>query len=98
MSVETVRGSLEIDLTNIAEFDSCIDRAITGSSCDLVIDLSETVYVDSAGVASIITAYKRIHAEDRCLTLVLGAKVEALFSMLCLDKLPGMCVSCERKQ
>lgn len=57
-----VRG--ELDLFTAPELRARIGRAIDGGVRKLVVDLSETEFVDSTGLGVLLSALKRIRSHD----------------------------------
>lgn len=77
MSVETIEGKWpvvkaggEIDLSNIDEFRSAIDATIAQSPRGCIVDLRDIVYIDSAGVAVVISAYRRMSKAGGAMAVV----------------------------
>lgn len=102
MSVETIDGAWpivkaagEIDLSNIDEVRSAIDSAIERSPQGFVIDLSDVVYVDSAGVAVVISAYRRTVKVGGMLAVVrpVSSGVRRVLDLIGLRMLPGILVT-----
>lgn len=90
-----VRATGEIDLSNIAEFDKALSEVATNAPKGFVIDLSDTTYIDSAGVQAIFGVYAKIREADGCLALVIGnIKIKAVLEAVHLEQIPGMSV-CE---
>ncbi len=63
MEVQLVSGdptvvhvSGEIDFSNVGRLRNVVDEALRRSQRGFVLDLSQTSYVDSAGVAAIVAA------------------------------------------
>lgn len=77
MSVDTIQGQWpsvkivgEIDLANVDDLRAGIENVFNRSPAGFVIDLKDTVYIDSAGVAVIISAYRRISKTGGMLAIV----------------------------
>lgn len=102
MSVETIEGAWpqvkaggEIDLSNIDELRSAIDAAIKHSPKAFVIDLSDIVYIDSAGVAVVISAYRRVNKVGGVLGIVrpVSEGVRRVLDLIGLHMLPDIVVA-----
>jgi len=102
MSVETIEGAWpvvkadgEIDLSNTDELRSALDSAIGRSPKGFVIDLQDIVYIDSAGVAVMISAYRRISKAGGVLAVVRPASpaVRRVLDLIGLHMLPGIIVA-----
>jgi anti-anti-sigma factor len=88
---QIVHASGEIDLANIHEFRSAVEVAAGESPHGFVIDLSDATYIDSAGIQTILTAYRRVHtANGRLAVVVHDVNVKAILRIIHLDTLPGM--------
>ena len=101
MSVETIEGKWpavkaggEIDLSNIDELRSAIDAAIAQSPQGFVIDLSDIAYIDSAGVAVVISAYRRVSKAGGMLAVVKPSSegVRRVLDLIGLHMLPDIVV------
>jgi anti-sigma B factor antagonist len=66
--VVAVRG--EIDLFTAPDLKAMLVEAIDGGKTRIVVDLSETTFLDSTALGVLIGAIKRIRARDGALTLV----------------------------
>jgi anti-anti-sigma factor len=66
--VARVRG--EIDLSNVAEVGSTLQNAVAQSAAGMVVDFSETQYLDSAGVHFVFELGKRLRDRGQRLYLV----------------------------
>ena len=66
-----VRG--EIDLSNARDVMDAIDRAVPSHASLIVVDLSDTSYVDSSGIAMIFRLAERLHYSRQELRLVVPA-------------------------
>lgn len=64
-SIVRVRG--ELDLTNASALEKALDGTLDGT---VILDLSAVVFVDSAGMRTIDTAFKRLRDSDRALLVV----------------------------
>lgn len=102
MSVETIEGKWpavkaagEIDLSNIDELRTAIDAAMSASPHGFVIDLSDIGYIDSAGVAVVISAYRRLNKAGGALAVVKPTSegVRRVLDLIGLHMLPGIVVT-----
>ncbi len=102
MSVETIEGKWpivkaggEIDLSNIDEFRSAIDAAIAQSPHGCIIDLRDIAYIDSAGVAVVISAYRRISKTGGTMAVVKPTSdgVRRVLDLIGLHLLPDIVVA-----
>jgi anti-sigma B factor antagonist len=71
ITVAHVRG--EIDLSNARELGTAIDDVIVHVAAGLVIDFSETSYLDSAGLHFVFDLGKRLRDRGQHLVLVVPA-------------------------
>lgn len=86
-----VRADGEIDLSNIQEFTKALDEAAERSPGGFIIDLSDAMYIDSAGVQAILSAYLRIHQAEGLLALVVGnIRIKAVLEAVNLEQLPRL--------
>lgn len=103
MSVETiedgawplVKAGGEIDLSNIDELRSACDAAIARSPKAFVIDLTDISYIDSAGVAVVISAYRRVSKAGGVLAIVrpTSTAVRRVLDLIGLQSLPSVVVA-----
>lgn len=52
----------EVDLYTVEEFNKALDSGVEKARAALIVDLSKLSYVDSAGLSSLLSAYKRLSA------------------------------------
>jgi len=102
MSVETIEGAWpvvkadgEIDLSNIDELRSALDAAIARSPKAVVIDFTDIVYIDSAGVAVVISAYRRVSKVGGALGIVKPSSpaVRRVLDLIGMQSLPSVVVA-----
>lgn len=102
MSVDTVQGQWptlkvggEIDLSNIDDLRTAIDNAISRSPMGFIVDLTGVAYIDSAGVAVIIGAYRRISKAGGALAIVkpVHEGVRRVLDLIGLHMLPSIVVT-----
>lgn len=69
-----VDGSLrvkgEVDLSKAAYLEESLTAAIDGSVGDVLVDLSDVGFIDSAGLHALVTADSRLRAAHRSLRIV----------------------------
>ena len=70
--VARVRG--EIDMSNVGQLSTTLQNAVVKSAAGLVVDFSETRYLDSAGLHFIFDLGKRLRDRGQRLFLVVPAK------------------------
>ncbi len=84
----TLTGRGEID---VATLDTLSEELLKGSQGDhdtVVVDLQEVTYIDSAGLGVLVSAHKRMKAEDRALVLrVAHPEMLKLLNITGLDQL-----------
>lgn len=102
MSVDTIQGQWptlkvtgEIDLANVDDLRTAIDHAIGESPTGFIIDLKDIVYIDSAGVAVIISAYRRMSKAGGILAVVkpVSDGVRRVLDLIGLRMLPSIIVT-----
>jgi anti-anti-sigma factor len=69
-SIVMIRG--EIDLSNTDTIRTDVIDALTSDGPGLVVDLSETTYIDSSGVRLLFDLAERLHARRQRLALVVN--------------------------
>ena len=84
--IVTVRG--EIDLSNAKEIFSAIELAISRDALDLVVDLSPTTYIDSAGVSLLLRLSERMQNRRQHLQVVVppDSQVRAVLELTGLPR------------
>jgi anti-sigma B factor antagonist len=88
-----VRASGEIDLHNIETFADELASKVEESPCGLIIDLSGTTYIDSAGIQILFNTYKRLQKSNGRMVLVVSNPIVLeLLSLLHLEQLPGVLI------
>ena len=78
-----VRVSGEVDLSNVAAVTAAIARALPGDAPAVVLDLTPTTYLDSAGIAMLFRLAERLGHRRQELRLVvpLDAPVRAILEL-----------------
>ena len=90
-----IRG--EIDMSNVGELSASLQGAVLQSAPGLVIDFSETAYLDSAGLHFIFELGKRLRDRGQRLYLVVptGSPVAAVLDIVNVDALAPRCETLE---
>jgi anti-sigma B factor antagonist len=90
ISVARVRG--EVDLSNAKELRGALQDAVRHVSAGLVIDFSDTAYLDSAGLHFIFELGKRLRDRGQRLELVVppGSAVESVLRIVNVESLARM--------
>jgi anti-sigma B factor antagonist len=94
--VARVRG--EVDMSNVTELSLALQNAVVQSAAGLVIDFSETEYLDSAGLHFIFDLGKRLRDRGQRLYLVVpsGSPVGAVLDIVSVDSIAPRCESLEQ--
>ena len=66
-TVITIKG--ELDAYTAPAVEEQISKLISDRSRDIVLDLSQTGFLDSSGLRAILTAHRRLDGEEGSLTL-----------------------------
>jgi|GEM_PF-1106325 len=102
MNVETIRDAWvivkatgEIDLSNVSELRDAVDSALESSPEGFIIDLTDLTYIDSAGVAVVISAYRHASKLGGRLAVVKPSapNVQRILDLIGLDMLPNIIVT-----
>ncbi len=84
--VVAVRG--EIDLFTAPELKQTLQEAIEGGATRVVVDLSETTFLDSTALGVLIGAVKRLRSRDGSLVIVnTDANIAKTFEITGLDQI-----------
>lgn len=91
--VAHIRG--EIDMSNAGELSTALQDAVHQSAAGLVIDFSQTEYLDSAGLHFVFDLGKRLRDRGQRLFLVVPAEspVDAVLEIVNVDSLAPRCGS-----
>jgi anti-anti-sigma factor len=85
-AVVTAAG--EIDLTNAEGFRDTLLSALNSGALGLVVDLTATTFLDSAGVTALVRASRRASATEATLRLaVTAAPVLRVLNLVGIDRL-----------
>ena len=84
--VGTVHG--EVDASNVAEIGVALRGLVSNQSSVLVVDLSETAYLDSAGINLMFALGDELRSRQLALKLVIepGSSIARMLSITGLDK------------
>lgn len=91
--VARVRG--EVDMSNVAQLSTTLQNAVLQSAAGLVVDFSETRYLDSAGLHFIFDLGKRLRDRGQRLYLVVPqpSPVAAVLDIVRVDSLAPRCAT-----
>lgn len=91
--VAHVRG--EIDLSNVAELSTALQNSVAQESAGMVVDFTDTSYLDSAGIQFIFDLGKRLRDRGQKLYLVVppDSAVAAVLEIVGVDVLAPRCPS-----
>ncbi|HEY3298595.1 MAG TPA: STAS domain-containing protein [Armatimonadota bacterium] len=100
MNAEIIRGNTnvvktkgDIDLYTARKLFDMLCIAVEESPSGFVLDLSDTNYLDSAGMQAIFAAYKRVSRSNGRLALVVTQQVtKELLDLIHIRDLPGIYV------
>jgi anti-sigma B factor antagonist len=90
--VEMVRGvpvvtaPEEIDITNADGLRAVLLEAATHRPRTLVVDMTRTLFCDTAGLHALVGAHNRAQAEGGRVLLVIGGTVLRIFAITGLDR------------
>lgn len=84
-SVVTLAPKGRLDAFNAPEMRTQIQQQVANGQCCLVIDLSETQFLDSAGMAALVSALKLCRQQNGDVRLV-WPELEAVKRILALTK------------
>src|SRR5215212_390472 len=93
--VAHIRG--EVDMSNAGELSMALQSAVIQSAAGLVIDFSETEYLDSAGLHFVFDLGKRLRDRGQRLYLVVPPEspVTAVLDIVNVESLAPRCESLE---
>jgi anti-sigma B factor antagonist len=91
-TVVAVRG--EVDLATAPALKNRLLDLVTSGVTEIVVDLTETDFLDSTGLGAVVAAYKRVRAHDGHLRLVATApRVKRVFEITSLNRVVPICAS-----
>jgi anti-sigma B factor antagonist len=77
----------ELDLATHQEFAEAISEVFTSGHAQLVVDLTDTTFVDSTALGTLVSARRRAHSMGGSLTIRCGdERLLRLFQVTSLDK------------
>jgi anti-anti-sigma factor len=93
--VARIRG--EIDMSNVSELSVTLQNAVVQTSAGLVVDFSQTEYLDSAGLHFIFDLGKRLRDRGQRLYLVVppGSPVDGVLDIVNVDSIAPRCETLE---
>jgi anti-sigma B factor antagonist len=85
----------EIDLTNAGQFGDELNAALDRGITTLIVDMSKTMFCDSAGAAALVHAHKRASTMNADLRLVMLSEshVRRVFEINGMDQIMQICTS-----
>jgi anti-sigma B factor antagonist len=90
--IVAVAVSGEIDLFTAPELKTAIADAVDGGSTRIVVDLTETTFLDSTALGVLIGAVKRLRSTDGALSIVnTDATIAKTFEITGLDQIFTIC-------
>jgi anti-sigma B factor antagonist len=85
-SVPVVTAHQEIDITNADELRTALQDAAAYGRGTFVVDMTQTVFCDSAGLHALVAAHRRARAEGgETLLVISGLAVLRIFAITGLD-------------
>jgi anti-anti-sigma factor len=93
--VARIRG--EVDMSNVGELTMTLKSAVVQTAAGLVIDFSDTEYLDSAGLHFIFDVGKRLRDRGQRLYRVVpsGSPVAAVLDIVSVDSIAPRCETLE---
>src|SRR4051794_32237370 len=93
--VARIRG--EVDMSNVGDLSAMLQNNVDQSAPGLVVDFSQTAYLDSAGLHFIFDLGKRLRDRGQRLYLVVpaGSPVAAVLDIVNVDSLAPRCETLE---
>jgi anti-anti-sigma factor len=90
ISVIRIRG--EVDISNAEAISTAIEAATSRTNRELVVDLGETTYLDSAGVALLFRLAERLRARRQQIRLVVppDAPVRSVLELTGLTRIASL--------
>ncbi len=76
-----------LDQTQNSELEQLLNDLLTNGRYQLIIDLSQTSYINSGGLRILVTAWRKTKQQEGDLVLCgLNARLQEIFSMVGFDK------------
>ncbi|HEY3297956.1 MAG TPA: STAS domain-containing protein [Armatimonadota bacterium] len=89
----SVRVTGEVDLSNVEDLHSALQRVLIESPKGFMVDMTDLTYIDSAGIQSILSVYKKLRPAGGIMVLVIkSGAVKDIFDLLHLDVFPGIAI------
>ena len=78
----------EVDASNAAEFTERLHALLSNRSTALIVDLTETIYIDSAGINLLFTLGDELRSRQQQLHLVVGegTPIARMLAITSLDR------------
>lgn len=93
-TVVAVRG--EVDLATAPALKNRLLELVADGRIEIVVDLTNTEFLDSTGLGAVVAAYKRVRAHEGHLRLVAtSARVKRVFEITNLDRVVPICTTVE---
>jgi anti-anti-sigma factor len=94
--VARIRG--EVDMSNVGDVSVTLQNAVAQSSPGLVVDFTQTSYLDSAGLHFIFELGKRLRDRGQRLYLVVppGSPVGAVLDIISVEAVAPRCETLEQ--
>jgi anti-sigma B factor antagonist len=91
--VARIRG--EVDMSNVSQLSTTLQNAVAQSAAGLVLDFSQTNYLDSAGLQFIFDLGKRLRDRGQRLYLVVptNSPVGAVLDIVRVESLAPRCAT-----
>lgn len=90
--VVAVRG--EVDLATAPALKDRLLELVSEGKTEIVVDLSNTDFLDSTGLGAVVAAYKRVRAHEGHMRLVAtSARVKRVFEITNLDRVVPICAT-----
>lgn len=91
LSKRVIRVSGVIDYGNAAELNRVFESAVRDCPRGIIVDLSQTTYMDSAGVQAVLHAYRLVTSGGGAMAMVLqNPNTRSIMRISGVDKLPGL--------
>jgi anti-sigma B factor antagonist len=82
-----IAPSGELDLATHRQFSEAVSEVLNGGDSHLVVDLTETTFMDSTSLGTLISARRRTHSMGGSFAIVCrDARLLRLFEVTSLDK------------
>lgn len=87
MEITTIAIPVKLDVSNTVEIKEQIRVAIEDNGCrKMIIDLAETTFIDSSGLAALISGLKTMRAQGGTLVVAnMGEQARTIFDLTRMD-------------